>query len=166
MQRYVAIVGPSAPADPEVLALAEELGRLMGARGHVVVTGGLGGVMAAAVRGAHGRRAPPSRCFRATTAPTPRPATPWWSRPASARCATRSWSAPPTSSSRSAGAGDAVEVALAVRTGVPVLSLRGWDLDALPGPGEAASGVVACATAVQEGGTDRRGPDLRRRGVG
>ena len=53
MQRYIAIVGPSAPADPEVLALAEELGRLMGARGRVVVTGGLGGVMAAAVRGAH-----------------------------------------------------------------------------------------------------------------
>ena len=41
------------------------------------------------------------------------------------------------------------EVALAVRTGVPVLSLRGWDLDALPGPGEAASGVVACATAEE-----------------
>jgi len=49
----VAVVGP-ADADESHLALAEEVGRLLGDRGVVVVTGGLGGVMAAACRGARG----------------------------------------------------------------------------------------------------------------
>ena len=51
MTPYVAVVGPSrATADQE--AVAEEVGRLLASRGAVVVTGGLGGVMAAASRGA------------------------------------------------------------------------------------------------------------------
>jgi len=49
--RYVAVVGAaSASADEE--RIAEEVGRLLAERGVVVVTGGLGGVMAAACRGA------------------------------------------------------------------------------------------------------------------
>ena len=47
---------------------SRRLGRLMGARGHVVVTGGLGGVMAAAVRGARGGGHHP----RAASGPRPR----------------------------------------------------------------------------------------------
>jgi len=48
---YVAVAGASAAtADEE--RVAEELGRLLAGRGAVVVTGGLGGVMAAACRGA------------------------------------------------------------------------------------------------------------------
>lgn len=49
--RYVAVVGPgeAAPAEEE---LAYAVGRLLAEAGAVVVTGGLGGVMGAATRGA------------------------------------------------------------------------------------------------------------------
>jgi len=50
--RYVAVVGPAVDPGPAVLALAEEVGRLLAAGGAVVVTGGGGGVMEAASRGA------------------------------------------------------------------------------------------------------------------
>jgi uncharacterized protein (TIGR00725 family) len=50
MERYVGVVGPGEPAAVE-LDLATEVGELLAVRGAVVVTGGLGGVMAAAVRG-------------------------------------------------------------------------------------------------------------------
>ena len=46
-------MGPG-DATPEQEALAEEVGRLLARRGAVVVCGGLGGVMAAACRGARG----------------------------------------------------------------------------------------------------------------
>lgn len=49
---YVAVVGPGADATPENCALARQVGRLLAERGAVVVTGGLGGVMAAAAEGA------------------------------------------------------------------------------------------------------------------
>lgn len=49
----IAVVGPGDTADPVLLAAAAEVGRLAAATGHDVVTGGLGGVMAAASRGAH-----------------------------------------------------------------------------------------------------------------
>ena len=48
---YVAVVGPSQP-DSEVRALARAAGEALAGRGWVVVTGGLGGVMAAAAAGA------------------------------------------------------------------------------------------------------------------
>lgn len=53
MGRYVAVVG-AGDATPEQERLAEEAGALLAARGAVVVTGGLGSVMAAACRGAAG----------------------------------------------------------------------------------------------------------------
>jgi len=48
----LAVVGPGDTGDPALLADAAEVGRLAAAAGHDVVTGGLGGVMAAASRGA------------------------------------------------------------------------------------------------------------------
>lgn len=48
----IGVVG-AGHADPEDEARAEEVGRGFAAAGAVVVTGGLGGVMAAACRGAH-----------------------------------------------------------------------------------------------------------------
>jgi uncharacterized protein (TIGR00725 family) len=48
---YVAVVGPGDDGD-EQERLAESVGRELAARGAVVVCGGLGGVMAAACRGA------------------------------------------------------------------------------------------------------------------
>jgi uncharacterized protein (TIGR00725 family) len=51
VRRYVAVVGP-AEANDEELALAREVGGLLAAAGCIVLTGGLGGVMAAAAQGA------------------------------------------------------------------------------------------------------------------
>ena len=48
---YVAVIGPSAGAAPDLRA-AEEVGRLLAERGAIVVTGGHGGAMEAACRGA------------------------------------------------------------------------------------------------------------------
>lgn len=52
---YVAVVGPG-EASPDELHAAEEIGAGLAAVGAVVVTGGLGGVMEAACRGARSRR--------------------------------------------------------------------------------------------------------------
>lgn len=49
----IAVVGPGDTDDDALLATAAEVGRLAAQAGHDVVTGGLGGVMAAASRGAH-----------------------------------------------------------------------------------------------------------------
>lgn len=49
---YVAVVGAGADVSPALLADAETIGALLARRGAVVVTGGLGGVMEAACRGA------------------------------------------------------------------------------------------------------------------
>jgi uncharacterized protein (TIGR00725 family) len=49
----VAVVGP-AEASPAEIAAAEVIGRGLAVAGAVVITGGLGGVMEAACRGAHG----------------------------------------------------------------------------------------------------------------
>ncbi|HMC68002.1 MAG TPA: TIGR00725 family protein, partial [Mycobacteriales bacterium] len=47
----IAVVGPG-DADQEILDAAERVGALLASAGHQVVTGGLGGVMTAASRGA------------------------------------------------------------------------------------------------------------------
>jgi len=51
---YVAVVGAGEKVAAELLAVAEEVGAELARRGTVVVTGGLGGVMEAACRGARG----------------------------------------------------------------------------------------------------------------
>jgi uncharacterized protein (TIGR00725 family) len=48
---YIAVVGASQPSESQERA-AEEVGRLLGEAGAIVITGGRGGVMAAASRGA------------------------------------------------------------------------------------------------------------------
>lgn len=52
---YIGVVGPG-EASPAELALAEQVGAGLASLGAVVVTGGLGGVMEAACRGARSRR--------------------------------------------------------------------------------------------------------------
>lgn len=47
----IAVVGPGEDASPQDCRDAEEVGRLLAQAGAVVLTGGLGGVMAAACRG-------------------------------------------------------------------------------------------------------------------
>lgn len=149
MQRYVAVVGPSAPDDPTLVELAERLGHLLGARGDVVVTGGLGGVMAAAARGAHGAAGTTLALLpghdRRDAAPGNTVVVPTGLGEMRNALVVRtadvvvavggSW-------------GTLSEVALALRTGVPVVSLRGWDLGGL-GDAPAAPGLSGCDTAEQ-----------------
>jgi uncharacterized protein (TIGR00725 family) len=54
MQRYVAVIGPGRDASETDVRLAREVGSLLARRGAVVVTGGLLGVMTAAAEGASG----------------------------------------------------------------------------------------------------------------
>jgi uncharacterized protein (TIGR00725 family) len=49
---YIAVIGASQPS-PEQEQAAEDIGRGLGGAGCIVITGGRGGVMAAASRGAH-----------------------------------------------------------------------------------------------------------------
>ena len=52
LRQTVAVIGPGTGASDELCAIAYEIGLLLGRRGTVVVNGGLGGVMEAAARGA------------------------------------------------------------------------------------------------------------------
>src|SRR5215217_9232700 len=56
MPSYVAVVGPGTDATEAQCALAEDVGARLAEAGAIVVTGGLGGVMEAACRGARSRR--------------------------------------------------------------------------------------------------------------
>lgn len=134
---YVAVVGAGEPADPALLEHAEQAGRLLAARGWVLVTGGLGGVMAAAAAGASGQGG--------TTVAV---------LPGTDRSAASAGHAVviPTGMGEMRNAlivrsvdavlaiggswGTLSEIAFAARTGVPVFSVASWDL---PGPE-----VVAC----------------------
>lgn len=142
---YVGVVGPGRDVGPDVLRDAAEVGRLLAERGAVVVTGGLGGVMAAASRGAaeasgltvgllpgdDRRQANP---FVGVALPTGMGE---MRNALLVRCCDAivavgcSW-------------GTLSEVALAVRTGVPVVALHCWDLPS-DGPRRAGSPTDAVA---------------------
>jgi uncharacterized protein (TIGR00725 family) len=160
--RYVAVVGPSGDPGAEVLALAEEVGRLLATAGALVVTGGGSGVMEAASRGAAGAGG-----LVVGILPGP----------------DRTEANPHVTVALATGLGevrnalvvravDAVvsvggswgtlsEVALACRTGVPVVALAGWDLPAADGPLVAADPAEAVRLALgpargSSGGEDPR----------
>ncbi|WP_426593985.1 TIGR00725 family protein [Cellulomonas sp. McL0617] len=134
---YVGVVGPSDASGDEERD-AEALGRGIAERGHVLVCGGLGGVMAAASRGAAGGGgvvvgilpgADPADANPHVTVAFP-----------TGLGELRNGLLVRTSEvvvSIGGSWGTLSEVALAVRTGVPVLSLGGWDLP--PGPEPVAS---------------------------
>ncbi|MCU0296207.1 MAG: TIGR00725 family protein [Candidatus Nanopelagicales bacterium] len=152
MSLSIAVVGP-AQAEPADLTAAEEVGRLLAAAGHTVITGGHGGVMEAASRGA----AIAEGNIVAILPGTARDANPFVTialptglgemrnalivRAADAVvCVGGSW-------------GTLSEVALAMRTGVPVVMLGGWDLP--PGPVVVQSAREAVATAIRLAMQDR-----------
>lgn len=146
---YVAVVGPSGDPGPEILALAEEVGRRLAETGALVVTGGGSGVMAAACRGA-------VRAGGTTVGILPGD--------------DREDANPHVSIALATGLGemrnavvvrvvDAViavggswgtlsEVALACRTGVPVYALAGWELPQPGGPIPVADPAEAVARAL------------------
>lgn len=127
--RYVGVIGPGDDATQNHQALAREVGRLLGERGHIVVTGGLGGVMAAACEGAQAVGGITLGLLPSTDRREGNPHL-TVSVPTGigelrngllVRCADAivavggSW-------------GTLSEIALAIRTGVPVISLHGWQL--------------------------------------
>jgi uncharacterized protein (TIGR00725 family) len=141
----VAVVGPSAPADPDLLERATVAGRLLAGRGWVVVTGGRGGVMAATAAGV------------AEAGGTAVALLPGSDREAASPGHTV---AIPTGLGEMRNAllvrsvdavlavggswGTLSEVALAARTGVPVFSVAGWDLAGLGDDHDGSPRVVAC----------------------
>jgi uncharacterized protein (TIGR00725 family) len=138
---YVAVVGPSAPEDETIVEAAYEAGRLLAERGYVVVTGGLGGVMAAAAAGASAAGGSAVAILPGTDRGDASPG---------------HGVVVPTGMGEMRNAlivrtADAVlaiggawgtlsEIALAARTGVPVFAVDSWDL---PGPQ-----VLACRTVA------------------
>lgn len=143
---YVGVVGPGDDSTEEQRALAYDVGFLLARGGHIVVTGGLGGVMEAACRGAQ------------TNGGVTVGLLPQTDRAAANDYVTV---AIPTGLGELRNglvvrASDAViavggswgtlsEVALALRTGVPVVTLAGW---ALPEPGDLPAGTPGDAVEM------------------
>jgi uncharacterized protein (TIGR00725 family) len=127
---YVAVVGPGDAATPADVEAARTVGALLAERGAIVVTGGSGGVMAAATAGANGAGGLTVALL-----------------PGSSRGGCPATIAIPTGLGelrngllvRAADAVIAVggswgtlsEIALARRTGVPLVCLGGWDVPGL-----------------------------------
>ncbi len=154
MPAYVAVVGPST-ATAEEATTAEAVGRLLAARGAVVVCGGLGGVMEAVARGAAGaggtvvgllpgtdRRDANAHLTVAIATGLGEMRNPLVVRAADAVIAV-------------GGAyGTLSEVAFALRTGVPVVGIGTWDLADVvvaPGPAEAVELALALADPSDAG---------------
>jgi hypothetical protein len=152
---YVAVVGPGDTATDQDLQHAQEVGTILARSGAVVLTGGHGGVMAAAAAGCAAAggtsigvlperdrsRADPASTF---TIPTGlgELRNGLLVRAADAVvCVALSW-------------GTLSEVALAMRSGVPVVVLGGWD-GPLQGPVGAASPQEAVAQALRLAGHQR-----------
>jgi uncharacterized protein (TIGR00725 family) len=128
---YIAVVG-SGEADDQQAWLAEEVGAALAEAGAVLVTGGLGGVMEAACRGAKSRRGRTLGLL-----------------PGTDRAAANGWVDIAVTTGlgelrnglivRSAdavvaiggGSGTLSEIAFALKTGTPVIGLSTWDIEGM-----------------------------------
>lgn len=143
---YLGVIGPGDDAPAANIATAYEVGQLAAQAGHIVVTGGLGGVMAAVCRGAReaggltvgllpGDDRAEGNAFLdvALTTGLGEMRNGLLVRVCDALvCVGGSW-------------GTLSEVALAVRTGVPVVSIDGW-----PHPAAGVHEESTAAAAVQK----------------
>jgi uncharacterized protein (TIGR00725 family) len=130
---YVAVVGPGSGASAAEIADAEAVGRRLARAGHVVVTGGLGGVMGGAATGADEAGGVTLGLLpgsdRAEGHPANTVLVPTGLGELRNGLVIR---AADVVLAIGASWGTLSEVALAVRTGVPVVAVGGWDL---PVPG-------------------------------
>ena len=145
---YVAVIGPGEASAEEELS-GEMIGRALAERGAIVVCGGLGGVMAAACRGA---AAAGGTSVGILPGPDRAAANEWVSvaiptglgelrnglvvRAADAVIAV------------CGGSGTLSEIALALKTGVPVVGLDTWEIPGIEpaeGPGAAVSRALELA---------------------
>jgi uncharacterized protein (TIGR00725 family) len=159
MPTHVAVIGPGQDASSELCATAEAVGRLLAEHGCVVFTGGLGGVMAAAAKGATGAGGTAVGLLpghdRRDAAPELTAAIPTGLgelrnallvRTADAVIAIGgSW-------------GTLSEIALAMRTGTPVIAIGGWHITddssaemAIPRAADADEAVRFVLAAVHTG---------------
>lgn len=151
VQTQIAVIGAGDAHDDPVTGAAEEVGRLLAEGGAVLVCGGLGGVMAAACRGA--RRAG-GLTVGILPGADPRAANRWVevvipsgmgeARNALVVRAGRAVIAV------GGGHGTLSEIALALKAGTPVVGISTWDIPgvvAAPGPAEAVRLALAAARA-------------------
>jgi len=144
----IAVVGPGSTEDPELLAGAYEVGAGLARAGATVVTGGLGGVMAAACRGA---RSAGGRTVGLLPGSSRSTANPW----VDVAIPTGLGEARNVLVVRSVDAVVAVggswgtmsEVSLATRSAVPVVALHGWRVT--DERGDDVRGQVRAATATE-----------------
>lgn len=143
---HIGVIGPGDDATEAHVQAARQVGRLLASDGHMIVTGGLGGVMEAACQGAReaggvtvgllpGLRRQDGNEHLTVAIPTGlgELRNGLVVRASDAVIAVGgSW-------------GTLSEIALAVRTGVPVISLLGWDL-----PADGCVPVESASDAVSE----------------
>ena len=159
---YVAVVGPG-DASAEQIAAAEEVGQGLARSAATVVCGGLGGVMSAACRGAAAAGGVTVGIL-----------------PGADRAAANEWVsvAIPTGLGelrnglviRAADVVVAVggaygtlsEIALALKTGVPVVGLRSWDIEGIE-PVSSAAEAVDRALELARTRQERSAPAIRLR---
>lgn len=126
---YVAVAG-SGDAAPELLAAAEEVGAALAEGGAVVVTGGLGGIMEAASRGARSKLGQTLGILPGSD----RAAANGWVRTAVTTGLGEQRNALIAQScdvllAIGAGYGTLSEVALTLKLGKPVVSLWSWEVE-------------------------------------
>jgi uncharacterized protein (TIGR00725 family) len=147
---YIAVVG-AGEANVELSAFAEEVGRLLAARGAVVVCGGLGGVMEAVARGAAGAGGTVVGLLpgadRAAANPHLTVALPTglgeMRNPLVVRAADAVIAV--------GGAyGTLSEIAFALRTGTPVVGFRTWDLEDVVTVADPAAAVELALALADE----------------
>ncbi len=144
---HVAVVG-AGTADAELEARAAEVGRLLGEQGAVVVCGGLGGVMAAACRGAKGADGATIGILPGDDHDDANPyvdtAIPSGMGEARNTLVVRAADAV---IAIGGGYGTLSEVAFALKTGVPVVGLGTWQL--VRGDGTPDDGIVRADTPAE-----------------
>jgi hypothetical protein len=159
---YIAVVGPSAPDNADVLDAAYAVGAALGRAGAVVVCGGLGGVMEAACRGAKNAGGTTIGLLPGTDRSVANPyvdiTVPTGLGEARNALVVRAGDAVVAVGG---GWGTLSEIALAVRTGVPVIALQSWTVhDAtghhVTGPMVARDPEEAVRLALERAGGHRR----------
>ena len=147
--RAVAVIGPGRADDESLLTIAHDIGAGLGAAGCTVVTGGLGGVMAAASQGAHEAGGLVVGLL-----------------PGEDSTAANEWVDVPIATGLGEGRnalvvravrvvvavggswGTLAEIALARRRDTPVISVRGWEIVG-PRPDDGVMPVADAAEAVR-----------------
>ena len=129
MNRYIAVVGPSEPEDPGVLDAAHAVGAALARARAVLICGGRGGVMEAACRGAKGAGGTTVGLLPGTDRAAANAhvdiAIPTGLGEARNALVVRAADA---IIAVGGGWGTLSEIALAMRTAVPVVALGGWTI--------------------------------------